>query len=50
MSCISGMPTIIPNVIRSRRIWMNSFTTTAQNRAGLKTWFLTDQAPPPPQP
>ena len=34
MSCISGMPIIIPKVSRSRRIWTNSLTTIAQNRAG----------------
>src|SRR5438270_421264 len=28
------MPIIIPKVRRSRRIWTNSLTTTAQNRAG----------------
>src|SRR5512140_1362751 len=32
-SCNTGMPTIIANVSRSRRIWMNSFTTMAHNRA-----------------
>jgi hypothetical protein len=34
MSWIIGMPTIMPNVSRSRRIWMNSFTTMAQNAPG----------------
>ena len=29
---ISGMPAIIANVTRSRFIWMNSFSTTAQKR------------------
>ncbi len=29
---MSGIPIIMPNVIRSRRIWMNSLTTTAQSR------------------
>ena len=32
-SCMSGMPSIMPKVRRSRRIWMNSFTTIAQKRA-----------------
>jgi hypothetical protein len=39
------MPTIMPKVNRSRRIWMNSFTTTAQNRRQLKEKRFTT-APP----
>ncbi len=31
-SCITGMPTIIPNVSRSRFIWMNSLPTMANQR------------------
>src|SRR4051812_16849517 len=33
------MPTIIPNVTRSRRIWMNSFSTIAQSRRSEK-WVM----------
>jgi hypothetical protein len=36
MSCTIGTPIIMPNVIRSRRIWMNSLRTIAQNRRQLK--------------
>ena len=32
MSCISGMPSIIAKVRRSRRIWMNSLTTMPHSR------------------
>jgi len=35
------MPIIIANVTRSRRIWMNSFTTTAQNRRQLNAYCFT---------
>src|SRR5262245_21339983 len=42
-SCTRGMPTIIAKVTRSRRIWMNSFSTIAQNRHREK---LFTAAPP----
>jgi hypothetical protein len=34
-SCIRGIPIIMPNVSRSRRIWMNSLATMAENRRRL---------------
>ncbi len=37
-----GTPIIMPKVTRSRRIWMNSFTSTALNRASEKMFM-----PPP---
>src|SRR5665213_4210686 len=43
MSCISGMPTIMPKVTRSRFIWMNSFKTIAQRRWRLKR-FIGDSS------
>lgn len=47
MSCISGMPTIMPNVRRSRFIWMNSLSTMAQRRWKGKRRGLTRNGPSP---
>ena len=50
MSWMIGMPTMIPNVTRSRRIWMNSLTTIAQNRAGenLRPFIVVTLSPDGP--
>ena len=49
------MPTIMPNVSRSRRIWMNSLPTIAQNRRQLNSCSFMGKSyglkrPPSPRP
>ena len=48
-SWISGTPIIMPKVRRSRRIWMNSFTTMAQRRdiENLRGVLMTQNCPAP---
>ena len=39
-SCISGTPSIMAKVMRSRRIWMNSLVSSAASRPNENTVFM----------